>query len=312
MASSSAHGILLESGTNELEILVFSIGQQRYGVNVAKVREVIEPVTVTRLPEAPPSVAGVFQLRDQVIPLVDLAVNLGVERSADAKDGVIIVMEFNSNRVGFRVDAVRYIHRVNVKDVEATPDLPGLRDAPVTFVVQIEDALILMIDFEQIGFDIAGIELVADGSCDVEAIVDRKNCKLLFAEDSRTTRKIILTSMANAGYTNQIPCCNGAEAVERLEQDLAENGSTTIDAVVTDIEMPQMDGLCLTRFIKENPRLRDIPVVILSSLVSPDNEKKCKAVGADLLITKPRIDHVVAAVDKLIAERQSAAAPVPA
>ncbi len=310
MGSAESQKILLESGTNELEILVFLIGEQAYGVNVAKVREVIEPVEVTQLPDAPPCVAGVFQLRDHVIPLIDLAISLGCESSAEPSEGVVIVMEFNSMRVAFRVDSVRYIHRVNVKDVESTPDLAGVRDAPVTFVVQIEDKLVLMIDFEQITFNLTGVELSATGNFDDDPPIDRGSCKILFAEDSRTTSQAIKESLANAGYTMVIPCSDGQIALDTLEQDLSEHGSTTFDAIISDIEMPRMDGLCLTRLVKENHLLRDIPVVILSSLVSPDNEKKCKAVGADRLITKPRIDQVVNTVDRLIAERRTAVAPV--
>ncbi len=309
MAEGNLHNILLESGTNELELLVFKIADQCYGVNVAKVREVIDPVPVTQLPLGHPNVVGVFQLRDSVIPLVNLPNSLSTAADCDETNGKIIVMEFNDQRVAFLVDAVNYIHRVNVDKVEPIPDVEGVRDAPVTFIVQIDEDLVQMVDFEKLVFDIAGVtsfDLESDGT---GGGLDRGAQRILMAEDSHTMRKVILANLNQAGFTDVKACNDGQDAWEALEQDVTENGSLSYDLIITDIEMPQVDGLRLTWLIKNDDRMKDVPVVIFSSLVSSDNEKKCKAVGANAQITKPQLGQLVDLLDELLSRRTQ---PVPA
>lgn len=309
MASQALHSILMESGTNELEILVFVIGKQRYGVNVAKVREVIEPLPLTRLPQSHPAVAGMFRLRDAVIPLVDLrrCFKLSDPPPTNSK---IIVMEFNDVRLGFSVDQVHYIHRANVKDVEASPDMEGLREAPVTFIVRIEGELVLMVDFERIVFDIAGVDVFAENAMGVDVKVSRGDHRIMLVEDSHTIRKMIQNCLLSAGYVNVVPCADGQEALDALEKDLASNSELSFDLIITDIEMPKIDGFRLTKLIKDNPRMKNTPVVIFSSLVSQDNEKKCKAVGADAQITKPQLGLLVNLVDGLVIRKKAVACAV--
>lgn len=297
--------ILLESGTNELEVLVFSLGDERYGVNVAKVREVIEPVRVTSMPESHVAVPGLFQLRDAVIPLIDLRRALGEIHASDITKGKFIVMEFNDTRVGFFVDAVEQIHRVNWKNVAATPELTGVRDAPLTSIAFIRDRMILMLDFERIVFDIAGFDLFAQRVETAAEGSDRNTVRILFAEDSRVMRNLIQTNLVRAGYSNVTLCNDGAVAWETLEHDLAENGRTTFDLLITDIEMPRIDGLHLTKKLRENPGLKNLPVVIFSSIVSVDNEKKCQSVGADAQITKPQLAELVSLVERLVAQSRA-------
>ncbi len=297
--------ILTEAGTNELEVLVFSLGDERYGVNVAKVREVIEPVRVTSMPESHAAVPGLFRLRDHVIPLIDLRRALGDIRASDLTQGKIIVMEFNDTRVGFFVDAVEQIHRVNWKSVAATPELQGVRDAPLTSIAFIRDRMILMLDFERIVFEIAGFDLFAQRVETAPEGSDRNSVRILFAEDSRVMRNLIQTNLVRAGYSNVTLCNDGALAWEALERDLAENGRTTFDLLITDIEMPGIDGLHLTKKLKENPSMKQLPVVIFSSIVSIDNEKKCQSVGADAQITKPQLAELVTLVERLVAKARA-------
>ena len=301
MSAIKQHDILLESGTNELEILVFTLLGQRYGVNVAKVREVIEPVDVTGMPDSHPAVLGVFQLRDSVSPLIDLQMALGKDAVTDVAAGKIIIMEFNDVRVGFHVGTVEQIYRVSWKSVSAMPDLSGVNEAPLTSIAHINDDMVLMLDFERIVFDIGGIDRFEEHAQRMSKRDGRESTRILFAEDSGAMRALIQSNLNQAGYTNVTLCVDGQNAWDRLEADFAEHGRVTFDILITDIEMPRIDGLHLTRRIRGNPQMRDIPIVIFSSLVSADNEKKCKSVGANAQITKPQLDQLVDLIDSLVA-----------
>lgn len=300
----SKNDILLESGTNELEILVFTLLGQRYGVNVAKVREVIEPLRVTALPQSHDAVMGVFQLRDAVTPLINLCRCLGKEAS-DLSGGTIVIMEFNDARVGFLVDDVEQIYRVNWKNVAPIPDVEGIHDAPVTAIAHIQDDMVLMLDFEKIVFDIGGVDLFAQSAQRVQKKLDRGDQRILIAEDSYVIRMMIKNNLVEAGYRNITTCTDGQDAWDRLEGGVSVDGSLPFDLLITDIEMPRMDGLHLTRRIKEHVQLKVLPVIVFSSLVSLDNAKKCEAVGADAQITKPQLAELVDLLDRLLAKAGS-------
>jgi two-component system chemotaxis response regulator CheV len=294
--------ILLESGTNELEILVFSLEEQSYGVNVAKVREVIEPTKVTAMPESHPSVLGVFQLRDTVTPLVDLRKALE-SGASDPELGKIIIMEFNDVRIGFLVDSVEQIYRVNWKDVSSLPNVDGVRTAPLTSIATINDNMVLMLDFEMLVFDIGGVDLFEESAKRIKSGTARDTKRILLAEDSHVMRNLIHSNLVTAGYTNVIDCIDGQEAWDALESTASDSSIQPFDIVVTDIEMPRMDGLFLTKQIKAHSAMKHLPVVVFSSVVGPGNEKKCRAVGADAQITKPQLDKLVELLDSLIAGR---------
>ena len=312
MANATQHDILLESGTNELEVLVFYIDDQRYGVNVAKVREVIKPLDITGLPHTHPAVIGVFQLRNTVIPAINLKCCLGKEPSAPP-ESKIIIMEFNDTRMGFLVDSVEQIYRVSWQDVASIPDLEGVSDAPLTSIAHIGDHMILMLDFEKLVFDIGGVDLFERNARNIVANVARNDRRLLLAEDSHVMRTLIKGNLVKAGYSNVTVCTDGQQAWDTLQESVMQDGGCPFDLVITDIEMPLIDGLHLTRRIREHAELKGLPIVIFSSLVSVDNQKKCEAVGADAQITKPQLDKLVDLVDGLIAKRvKDTPAPSPA
>lgn len=312
MADVTQHDILLESGTNELEVLVFHIDAQRYGVNVAKVREVIKPLDITSLPHTHAAVLGVFQLRNTVIPAINLKRCLGKEPSVPP-ESKIIIMEFNDTRMGFLVDSVEQIYRVSWQDVASIPDLEGVNDAPLTSIAHIGDNIILMLDFEKLVFDIGGVDLFERNARNIVGNVARNDRRLLLAEDSHIMRKLIKDNLHKAGYSNVTVCTDGQEAWDTLQQSVIQDGQCPFDLIITDIEMPRIDGLYLTRRIREHPGLKDLPVVIFSSLVSADNQKKCESVGADAQITKPQLAKLVDLVDGLIAKSaKDTAAPSPA
>lgn len=300
MSTPKQHDILLESGTNELEILVFTLAGQRYGVNVAKVREVIEPVALTKLPESHEAMDGVFQLRNIVIPSISLrrCLHLGGGDDGECK---IIIMEFNDVRVGFSVSTVEQIYRVSWKSVSAVPNVEGVQGAPVTSVAHINDNMVLMLDFEQIVFEIGGVDLFEQNASRIEKNLERGDQRILLAEDSGVMRKLIQGNLVKAGYANIEVCNDGQEAWEILERDVADSDAS-FALIITDIEMPRMDGLYLTKQIKAHAALKHLPVIVFSSLVSVDNDKKCKAVGANAQITKPQLAELVELIDRLITE----------
>ncbi|MEK6799581.1 MAG: chemotaxis protein [Planctomycetota bacterium] len=307
MAGPKQHDILLESGTNELEVLVFTLGKQRYGVNVAKVREVIEPLPVTKLPESHAAVSGMFQLRDSVTPLIDLHACLHLQRDPEVSETKIIIMEFNDARVAFAVNAVEQIYRVNWKEVSAVPDVEGVNKAPITSIAYIKGDMVLMLDFERLVFEISGVDLFEEHAARIGKGVSREDTKVLLAEDSRAMRALIQSNLQKAGYTDIAMANDGQEAWDILEANAAAQGNAGVDLLITDIEMPRIDGLHLTRRIRGHVQLKSLPIVIFSSLVSIDNDKKCQSVGADAQITKPQLDQLVDLIDRLVGEARSRA-----
>jgi two-component system chemotaxis response regulator CheV len=297
--SDKSKGILLESGTNELEVLVFTVGELRCGVNVAKVREVIGQVELTRVPKAHHSVVGVANLRGRVIPMVDLQLFFRPDRPSTATQRNYIVTEFNDMSMGFIVDSVEQIFRLSWNNVEPLPISGGTHNASVTSVCHVDGQLVMMVDFEKIAFDIQGVSVAAADVADDHGF-ERGRWRLLLAEDSPTMRKFIEDTLVKAGYVNVTSVTDGQAAWDLLDAD-------AFDLVISDIEMPRMDGLHLCRRIREWSETSKLPVVIFSSLVSDDNLKKMDAVGANATLTKPQLVKLVEIVDALL---QEAAQPV--
>lgn len=290
--------ILTEAGTNELEILVFQLDDGLYGVNVAKVREIIIPAALTRLPESHPAIRGVFQLRDHLVPLVDLRRYFELPALEDESGTAVVITEFNQDRLGFLVDRVERIYRVSWSDLSDVPYDCGEDELAITSVVTLEDRMVLMLDFERIAFRIAGISELGDASSD-EAKIDRAAKTILLADDSRMMRSMLEASLRKANFGRLVVATDGQDAWDKLGE--LQRAGTLPDLIVTDIEMPRMDGLFLTKKIKATPEFRDIPVIVFSSLVSDDNLKKGKAVGADCQLTKPQLADLVDRIDELLA-----------
>lgn len=309
MSSASAvkQEILLEAGTNELEVLIFTLGRLTCGVNVAKVREVIGALKPIHVPRTHPAVIGVVNLRGKVIPLVDLQLYFHPGQPSTVGQRHIIVMEFNDLVMGFVIDGVEQIYRLGWDKVEPAPVNAGGELAAVTSVCHLADRLAMMIDFEKIAFDIQGVTMGARNVGPAPAGVDRGKCRLLLAEDSPTTRSFICQTLAHAGYRQVTTYSNGREAWEELQRTVSEPDRPPFDLIISDVEMPQMDGLHLCRRLKEHPQLRAVPVVVFSSLVSEDNLKKMASVGADATLTKPQLVKLVGIIDGLLARSPATA-----
>ena len=294
-------GILLESGTNEFEIIEFSVGGVYYGLNVAKVREVINAVPVTFIARSHPNLDGVFTLRSRVMPLVNLARCLNAPPTSD--DFKIIVCEINNFYVGFKVDAVYRIHRISWTQMEPAPHIAG--SDLVIGIVKMQERMIILLDFEKILADVnpeLNKKMMAVPASTPDLMALRKKRTIMIAEDSRMLRDLLLGTLHTAGY-NTISNENGQEAWSKL-QEIANSGKPVTDAlqlIITDIEMPQMDGHRLTKLVKDHPQLKELPIVIFSSLINEEMRLKGEALGAYAQITKPEIEQLIGIVDKKIA-----------
>lgn len=297
--------ILTEAGTNEVEILTFRCQDQPFGINVAKVREVIRLPGITKMPDAHHFLDGVFVLRGQTIPMVAVRRWLNYEDRAPQKTDSVIVTEFNQQWFGFRVDSVDRIHLLSWDDIRPAPtELTGGTKC-ITSVTQIGDELVLLLDFEKVANDIAPSAALTVGKVEDTGAADRQSKRLLMAEDSAMMRELLMRTLKNSGYTNLHMCGDGREAWEYLQEiasrvSSADEVSKFVDIVITDIEMPRMDGLHLISLIRQESVLEEIPIVVFSSLISEENRRKGEAVGANAQISKPEIGQLVRIVDDLV------------
>lgn len=303
--------ILLESGTNELEVLVFDVADYTFGINVAKVREVLPAAQITALPRAHRSIRGVFKLRNRVIPCVSLLEHLGIASSRENPESTMILTDLNQQETAFLVDGVERIHRLSWEHILPVPGLEALSRTPVTALARCDQRLILMLDFEMILDDVTNQYFRTDEVANPLGLA-RESLRLLLAEDSPTVREAIGTTLRASGYTNLQFFENGADAWQWIEERFRAAGRVEDvgDLLIADVEMPRVDGLHLTKRIKEHPELRRIPVLLYSSIVTPDNRKKGDAVGADAQVAKPELTEVVRLADELIsnAKQQNRAA----
>ncbi|GAB6167178.1 hypothetical protein JCM19992_31780 [Thermostilla marina] len=297
--------ILLESGTNELEILVFEVADYTFGINVAKVREVLPAPEITHLPKAHPSVRGVFKLRNRVIPCVSLLDHLGIYPTRERSESTLILTDLNQQQTGFLVDQVDRIYRLSWKNVLSMPGLSALSHTPVTALTRCDDRLIVMLDFEMI-LDTITEQFFRTDPIDNPLGLPREELRVLVAEDSPTVRQAIESTLRNSGYAQLEFFDNGETAWQWLEARWEETHdvSQIADLLICDVEMPQVDGFHLTKRIKSHSELNRIPVLLYSSIITPDNLKKGKAVGADAQVAKPELNRVVELADELIANQQ--------
>ncbi|MCM3386581.1 chemotaxis protein [Ureibacillus chungkukjangi] len=295
-------GILLESGTNELEIVEFEVANNKFGINVIKVKEIIQPIPVTFIPHAHPHVEGIIQLRGEVLPVVNMLKVLGISNGTFTAQQKYIVAEFNKQKVVFHVDNVTQIHRISWNEIEKPSDMYQGGSSQVIGVIKQQDTMLLLLDFEKIMVDIN-----PDSGINVESVKklgkrDRSEKKIVIAEDSPLLRKLLHDTMHEAGYVNLEFFENGRDAFDYLESLLStgSNIEEHVQLVVTDIEMPQMDGHHFTKKIKANPSLAKLPVIIFSSLITDDLRHKGEVVGAEEQISKPEIAELILKVDELI------------
>ncbi len=317
--------ILLEAGTNELEIVEFFVDEKSssgegagkpegyrgyYGVNVAKVLEIIRMPKVTELPEVQhPCVLGAFNLRSQIIPLVDLAMWLGKEHIEHPDEAKTIVTEFNSVTTAFMVSGVNRIHRISWEEVEApSPYVSQISNNTVIGVVRLEDRIVFLLDLEKIVANLnPALGLHFDDLGDEWDLSRRR--RALVADDSALIREMLRDMLEKANFEVTV-CHHGGEAWERLlqmkELSASEGRHITeyVQVIVSDIEMPKMDGHNLCKQIKDDPVLARLPVLLFSSLITDKLRHKGEAVGADEQISKPEVTNLARKALTLIHQRE--------
>lgn len=315
MSNKHKQEILLEAGTNEMEIIEFYLGTQPFGINVQKLKEIIpfDQETVTAIPGCADGMLGTLLLRGNTIPLIDLKKHVSQKEADPDQDQrrVVLVCEFNNRINGFKVDGVNQIHRVSWDQVQPMAQFIDQYRPRFTGSVNIEGRDILIVDLEHIV-----TEFDAEANMDYEAEIHqarikektphtREKMKLMMAEDSSLIRAGIEKVLKGAGYTSLEVFADGQECHNRLLEikqhlNAGDSLANQLQLLITDIEMPKMDGLTLCKKVKDDPVLKDIKVILFSSLINEQMSAKCDLVGADGYATKPQIPYLVDMIDKML------------
>lgn len=294
-------GILLESGTGELEILHFVVAGEHYAINVVKVKELLQIENVSKVPNSHPAVSGISLIRGEMISIVDLMYVLENRKNENVKTSMTLVCEFNKIKVGFAIDSVLGIHRIGWDKISKPDNITA--NSLVIGNINLNNQIIMLLDFEKIVMDInpnTGINM--DRVKNI-AVKDRSHIKVALADDSPLIRKVLLETLTQAGFIKLKFFDDGAQTLDylmMLADKKGENFADEIDLLITDIEMPQLDGHALTRRIKEHKILKKLPVIIFSSLITDDLLHKGEAVGADAQMSKPELESLVALIDKIL------------
>ncbi len=310
---SSQEDLVLKVGTNQMELLEFHIERQdedgtvytgRYGINVAKVLEVIQMPELTEVPASEPYLLGIMNLRGTTIPLLSLAkwMRIPEPERKPASDKVVIT-EFNGVRMGFIVHRAARIRRVAWKEIQIPPEIVNEKyGGSITGTITLEDKrLLLLIDVEKIVADMSPEQNVTFEIPRTPG-AEKKKRSILVADDSLVARKQILRTLSQGNFEVDL-VINGREAWDRMQayyERSREEGLPLRDLVhlvLTDVEMPEMDGYTLTKKIKEDERFRQIPVVLHSSLSGEANIDKATSVGCNAYVVKFDPDLLFQTVD---------------
>jgi len=305
MAMEKHEGILLESGTNEMELLVVTIEGQLFGINVAKIKSIqkFNSQAVSALPDYPPSVLGVLQLRDATIPLIDMALILKIPKSECESNQIVIVTEFNGRVNSFRVDSVKRIFRISWTQFMPICSVIQNEGTFIIGSVTLDGNEILVLDLEQILatlFPEMAVETIREEIIEKAKEIDRPSLHVLFAEDSGLIRNTVVNCLKTAGFTDLTVFEDGKYAYDHIYAHRDEYQSYEKQIVlISDIEMPRMDGLALCNKIKKELSMQKINVIMFSSLITEQMKEKCKVVGANDWVSKPASNDLVSKLDAL-------------
>jgi two-component system chemotaxis response regulator CheV len=295
-------GILLETGTNEVEILELLVGGQSYGVNVLKVKQIIsyEPKSLTQIYGLHAAVKGIFLFRNKPVPMINLSTYFGhVDGNFDEKldDRVVVICEFNQSSYGFLVDGLTKIYRISWDQIQSPPYLVQNIEAMVTGVVPIENREIMIMDLESIVGEVVGEKKFEADVSNLDSGLPCESMRLIIADDSALVRQQISQRLEKAGFTGVCVCANGQEAYDQIVLSSTRTPNETFDVLITDIEMPVLDGLTLCKKVKsEYPNIK---VLILPSLITDQMIIKCEAVGADAHLSKAELKTLIPQIETL-------------
>jgi two-component system chemotaxis response regulator CheV len=306
------------AGTNKLEILLFSLGkdpktgrEEAFGINVFKVREVMRVPEIVHAPDMPPGVEGMVSLRGHTLPVIDLARFCDIER--DEKPQILVITEYNRTQQGFLVHSVDQILRMDWDQIKAPPGMLAHRHGGlVTAVTELQDnRLVMILDVEKVLDETTGRTSDPMIYEDIQKV--SRPATVFYADDSSVARKQIERTLDTMGVRH-MGATNGKEAWQKLQQiaDEAEGAGESladrVDVVLTDIEMPEMDGYVLTKQINADNRMKSVPVIMHSSLSSSTNEDRGKAVGATDYVPKFQPKELADTLAPYLAEERVAGA----
>ncbi|MBC2606813.1 chemotaxis protein [Pelagicoccus albus] len=301
--------ILLESGTNEVEFIEFFLGGISHGINVSKVQRVMarSSVKVTGVAQAPYGTIGMIHIQDEPIMLMDLKSVLGIPfdpESLNLDRQLILVTSFNKQTTAFLIDGISKIHRTSWEFFEPlSQSATGYNgNSYSTGTVTIDENIIVILDLEQLMLSLFPSTHGAYTTEDlVECKEERTAIRILYAEDSKMVRTITEDILKQSGYIQIESFSNGEEAYSHLLKRISEGGPPSpYDLVLTDIEMPQMDGLTLCKRVKSEACPDSPPkVIVYSSLINKEMSLKCASVGADAQLAKPDVAQIVELIDSL-------------
>lgn len=294
-------GILLETGTGELEILHFTVKGVHYAINVVKVKEILHVNNISKVPNAHVAVPGISLIRGEVITIVDMTMVLEKEPSPNINKSMILVCEFNQLKVAFAIDEVLGISRIKWEQISKPSEITS--NTLVIGNINLSNTIVMLLDFEKIVMDISPSTGITEARMVDITKKDRSKIKLVLADDSPMIREVLKNTLQKAGFTELRFFDDGKQALDYITKTKAlfgEDFSKEFHMLITDIEMPQLDGHTLTRAIKEDPILKKLPVIIFSSLITGDLRHKGEAVGADAQLSKPEVGNLVELIDAIM------------
>ncbi|MGY5449774.1 chemotaxis protein CheV [Agarivorans sp. MS3-6] len=284
-------------GQNRLELLLFRLnGTQRYGINVFKVKEVLQCPPLTALPKLNPVIRGVAHIRGKTISVIDLSSATGGRPIEDLSKCFIIISEYNRSVQGFLVGSVERIVNMNWEDILPPPKGAGKFNY-LTAVTEVEKELVSILDVEKILDEISPVDTTVSQDIVDEAVANVKiDKKVLVVDDSSVARNQVKRAVTSLGV-EALLCQDGREALELLSA-MAKDGPITdqIALVISDIEMPEMDGYTLTAEVRSHPDLKDLHIILHTSLSGVFNQAMVNKVGANAFIAKFNPDELAAAV----------------
>ncbi|MCL2076932.1 MAG: chemotaxis protein [Oscillospiraceae bacterium] len=296
--------IVFDNTTNELQLLEFLVGDEFFGINIAKVSEIIRFTELTPVPSSPDAIEGVFTHRDKLVTVIDLHVvlNLPINKE-EYGNGLFVVCDFEQISVAFHVSTVLGIQKLTWSTIEKPPSVSkDSQDSITTGMAKFEDKIIMILDFEKIICDLSfSMEFEPDDieSIEIPNTIDFSR-HIVIAEDSPFLCKVLIDALKNVGFKNIHSFYNGLEAWDYVK---ARKGSSArikqeVAAVISDIEMPQMDGHTLTKLIKEDKELKSIPVFLFSSLIHENIRGRGDSAGVDGQFARSQLTDLITTLNE--------------
>lgn len=289
--------ITLETGADELKLLEFYIGDESFGINIAKVSEILRMPPITPMPSAPDGIEGVFMHRDKLVTVIDLHKILNLNIKNDIGNGMIIVCDFEKLSIAFHVSTVMGIRNLNWSVIENPPSMQsGAGEGITTGIAKYEDRIIMMLDFEKIVCDLSYGNEITGSPAEISAPaaeIDYSRC-IIVAEDSPFLKKMVVEALTKVGFNNIAAFNNGLEAWNYIKSKKGTGKiKQAVAAVISDIEMPQMDGHSLTKHIKGDKELNHVPVYLFSSLIHENMRMRGDSAGADAQFARSELNELL-------------------